>query len=371
MRFFYTLFLFFTIQTLFAQSFDVFVNAAPTFVETVDLNTLTKNQLAIEMPFAKEIILNPEQKKLINDRVVVKLQCNKMFHGFILTFRPKSDTSTQQQEADYLEKVTKELVKEDTAVKKIMDIKTHWDNTLGYLHDTIWVKDTIKIIPLPDFLKTPSYIQDSTVLKILNRNKNWKNYLFVVDATGSMSPYISQVFNWLIKSDKKETNGFIFFNDGDGKPDNRKETLNVGGIYVSNEKSIVDLNNLVKKCIKNGNGGDTKENDVEAIIEGLKYYPKTDEIILVADNYANMRDYAFISKIKLPVHIILCGAEYRINTQYLNFAYQTKGSVHTLNSDVFNLQSHKEGEHFFIDDKEYLFKEGKFYAIYGLEDRYK
>jgi len=252
-----------------------------------------------------------------------------------------------------------------------MDIKTHWNNTTGYVHDTIWIKDTIKLVPLPDFLKTPSYTQDSTVLKILNRNTNWKNYLFVVDATGSMSPYISQVFNWLMKSDKKEANGFVFFNDGDGKSDNRKETLNTRGIYVSKEKSIVDLNKLVKKCIKNGNGGDTKENNIEAIIEGLKYYPKTNEIILVADNYANMRDYAFISKIKIPVHIILCGAENRINTQYLNFAYQTKGSVHTINSDVYDLQNHTEGQHFFIDNKEYMYKNGRFFAIYGLRDKYR
>ncbi len=426
MRIFYFLLLFGCFKTLTAQSFTALVNTTPQFVNRVDVASLTNNQLFIAMPFAKDIVLNPQQKKTIAARVVIKLElvytkyktvatfnqkklntnrfknlnkllpnlfknrlwnyelisqtngnsrkeCHKMFHGFILTFRPISDTSTQKEEIDFLDKVTEKLITKDTIpAKKIIAIKTHYDMQVGYLHDTIWVKDTIKPIPLPDFLQSINTIKDSTVLQILNRNKNWKNFIVSVDATGSMSPYIAQIFNWLIKlPNQNRAKCFVFFNDGNNKADNKKETLNTKGIYMDKNTSVVAVNKLVRKCIKNGNGGDTKENDVEAILAGVKYYPKADEIILIADNYANMRDYAFISKIKKPVHIILCGAENRINIQYLDLARQTKGSVHTTKSDVNNLSNIKENEHFFIDDKEYMYKNGRFHSIYSLSDKYR
>ena len=117
--------------------------------------------------------------------------------------------------------------------------------------------------------------------------------------------------------------------------------------------------------MRNGSGGgEHLENDIEAIIGGIKQYPEADEIILVADNMESMRDYKFIKKIKKPVHVILCGAEYRINIQYLDLARQTKGSVHTVNSDVINLLDIKENQHFFINEKEYMFKNGKFHSVY-------
>ena len=71
------------------------------------------------------------------------------------------------------------------------------------------------------------------------------------------------------------------------------------------------------------------------------------------------------------MHIILCGAEDRINIQYLDLARQTKGTIHTVKSDVSNLQNIKEKEHFFIDDKEYMFQNGKFHAVYDLSEIYR
>ena len=118
-------------------------------------------------------------------------------------------------------------------------------------------------------------------------------------------------------------------------------------------------------------GGEHLENDIEAIVDGTKQYPEADEIILVADNMESMRDYKFIKKIKKPVHIILCGAENRINVQYLDLARQSKGTVHTAYSDVVNLHLKKEEEHFFIDEKEYLFQNGRFHSVYGLLDKYR
>ena len=74
--------------------------------------------------------------------------------------------------------------------------------------------------------------------------------------------------------------------------------------------------------------------------------------------------YQYLSKIKLPVHVILCGTKNRINIQYLDLARQTKGTVHTSNSDIINLQDIKEKQHIFIEEKEYLYENGRFHHVY-------
>ena len=148
--------------------------------------------------------------------------------------------------------------------------------------------------------------------------------------------------------------------------------LETEGIYIAQNKDLKTVINTATKCMRRGSGGgESLENDVEAILDGAKQYPAADEIILVADNRESMRDYKFIKKIKVPIHIILCGAEIRINIQYLDLARQTKGSVHTFKSDVTNLHNIKEKEHFFIDDKEYMYQNGKFHSVYSISDKYK
>ena len=74
MRIIYFLTLFCCSQFLFAQQFNSLVNTKPNFVAEFDLPALRENQLAIAMPFAKKIILNPAQKKQITEKVIIKLE---------------------------------------------------------------------------------------------------------------------------------------------------------------------------------------------------------------------------------------------------------------------------------------------------------
>ena len=430
MRRFYFLILLCCSKILMAQSFKTMVNLPPVYIEELKLSELKNNQLFISMPFANHTVLNPEQKKMINERVLLKLElvytkfrtvnsfnqkklnenrllelkelapsifenplwnfelvgqtngnsrfeCNKMFHGFVLTFRPTSTNNTLTLEANYLANLVDAFLAQDSInkdpQKRIFDIKTHYDKQIGYLHDTIWRKDTVKPVPPPDFFYNQSLYKDSTVLNAFNRNKNWKNFIVVTDVTGSMSPYSAQVMVWLkAQSENKTASYFVFFNDGDQKESKDKKPLDTKGIYVTENKNLKTVIKTATKCMCNGSGGgEYLENDIEAIIEGLKYYPKADEIILVADNYESMRDYEFLNKIKKPVHVILCGSENRVNIQYLDLARQTNGTVHTVKSDVTNLQNIKENEHFIIDDKEYMYKKGQFHSVYSLMDKYK
>ncbi|PCJ27690.1 MAG: hypothetical protein COA97_03485 [Flavobacteriales bacterium] len=409
-----------------AQTYHALINENPYFIDEINTSQLKENQLLIAMPFAKNNVLNPQQKKQLKNRVVVKLElvytkyrkatsfnqkelnknrlkelnrlvprlfenrfwdfklisqsngnspeaCNNMFHGFIVTFRPNSTKNTLDLEANYLEKLFTFMVKKDSLdndsterERKISRLTTRFDKKWGYIHDTVWYADTAVPPSIPDFFYNQTLYNDSTVLNAFDRNKNWKNFIVVTDVTGSMSPYIAQVIVWLKKQEEnKAAKYFVFFNDGDETPSNKKKPLETKGIYVTKNKGLGQVIKTVTKCMRNGSGGgEYLENDVEAIINGIKLYTDADEIILIADNLESMRDYDYINKIKKPVRVILCGAENRINVQYLDLARQTNGSIHTVKSDVSGLEKIKENEHFFIDGNEYMYKNKRFHSVY-------
>ena len=63
MRLFYLLLILFNAQVGVAQKFNSLVNTTPLLVSKVNVTELKENQLFIAMPFAKKLVLNPEQKK--------------------------------------------------------------------------------------------------------------------------------------------------------------------------------------------------------------------------------------------------------------------------------------------------------------------
>jgi hypothetical protein len=222
-----------------------------------------------------------------------------MFHGIIITYRPAATLESISQERIYID----------------------------------------------DVIKGKKVLLDSTVLKVMDRNKDWKNMLVVGDFTGSMSPYIAQLLVWhSLNIKKKAVKNFVFFNDGDYTPDNLKKTGSTGGIYSTAAGNLDSVINTAVKTISNGGGGDGQENDVEALLYGIKNYPECDEVILIADNWAPMRDLELADKITKPIRIILCGVNGRINPDYLELARITKGSVHTMEADLTNLIKKNEGE---------------------------
>lgn len=416
------IFLFLT-PALFANRLEGMANAPITDVSIIKLNELKPNQLAISMPFANKLILNPEQKKALEEKVVINIElvytkyrtspqfnqqelnynrlvelkkllpnlfenplwdfslisqtsgnsqaeCNGMFHGFIITFRPNSSSNTLNQETEYLEKVVASLNKsnqKDSIPDKLTyDLKTRWDDRIGYVHDTIWKINEEEQIPPPDFFYDQSLYKDSTVINAFARNTSWKNFVVVTDVTGSMSPYIAQVFVWL-KEQAENNNAkyFVFFNDGDNKTGTQKKPLKTQGIYGCANNGLEAVMQKAALCMKNGSGGgEGLENDLEAILFGLQEFPEADEVILIADNYESMRDYQFLEEIKKPVRIIICGAKARVNIEYLDLARITKGSIHTTKSDVLNLNTIKKNETITIDGQSYLFYNDRFNFVY-------
>lgn len=186
----------------------------------------------------------------------------------------------------------------------------------------------------------------------------------VGDFTGSMSPYIGQLLLWYnltFNKSKEEIDAFVFFNDGNQLSTEDKKIGATGGIYFTEEKSIDSVLETAVTTIKNGYGGGGPENDIEALLFAQKKFKESKNFVLVADNLSNMRDIELLKKLKHPVRVIICGASMVVNTQYIDLAYQTKGSIHTIEEDIVGLLHElKEGEIIEISGRKFKLEDGRF-----------
>jgi len=220
-----------------------------------------------------------------------------------------------------------------------------------------------------EYSKSISKETDSTVLKIFNRNKQWNKMLIVCDFTGSMSPYTSQLLLWHklnYETNKSKIGQYTFFNDGDSKSTNEKKIGSTDGIYHSEALAFEDITNLAYETMRKGNGGDCPENNIEAVIKGLKKCNTCKDVVLIADNFATPRDLELAYKIEKPIKIILCGTYGGVNVEYINLAKATGGSIHTIEDDITNLALLNEGETITINKQKYKMQNGKFLHISDL-----
>jgi hypothetical protein len=207
--------------------------------------------------------------------------------------------------------------------------------------------------------------EDSTVYKAMKRNK-WKKTLVVADLTGSMSPYTGQLLLWYKQNTEKENpvKEFVFFNDGDNKPQSEKELGKAGGIYLSPAIDMLKILDLAILTMSKGHGGDSPENNIEALMTGIAKCPDCENIVLIADNWADVRDIALLSQIRKPVKIIVCGAKNGgINSEYLQIARATKGSIHTIDKDIYDLNKLTEGQSVKIGKHIFKIQNGVFVQI--------
>lgn len=208
--------------------------------------------------------------------------------------------------------------------------------------------------------------QDSSIFKILNRN-NWKNTLFVCDVTGSMSPYTSQLLLWYkLNLTKSLVKQFFFFNDGNGMNDMKKQIGNTGGIYHTSTNDFNVVANTLFEAMSNGDGGDVPENNLEAVLAAINLYPQFTNVVLIADNFATPRDLSLLSKIHIPIKVILCGTYAGLNTNYMDMVRSNKGSLHTIDDDIVNLTYLNEGEEISISGHTYKIHNGKFEQVQKL-----
>ncbi|MFT5823734.1 MAG: hypothetical protein ACI8ZM_004996 [Crocinitomix sp.] len=213
-----------------------------------------------------------------------------------------------------------------------------------------------KELTIPAWLTKGDY---GIVEAVFSRKSEWKNTLIVMDVTGSMSPYIAQTMAWLRNTQSSDyVAAFTFFNDGDRKPEKLKRIGNTGGIYSVDNIEFAEVYGKMKYTMRQGSGGDCPENNVEATLKTIENHPEFDEIVMVADNYATPRDLAIAKQVSKPIHVILCGANSKINLAYIQLAYDTGGSVHTIEEDM-DMRSIKEGIKFKIGNSHYTLSKGR------------
>lgn len=235
-------------------------------------------------------------------------------------------------------------------------------NKIPQPKDSITVNKHLK--KMKDYVKRNGTIKDSVVYDVLERHPEWKNCLVVMDWTGSMYPFGSQVMLWHAKHIK--TSGmkyYCFFNDGDRKPDSKKVLGKTGGIYFEEADNLDRVMALAKKVQSKGTGGDVPENDLEAILKSLRKWPDVKEIILIADNSACIRDFSLIDSITKPVHVIVCGVTNNVNPQLLNLAHRTRGSLHTIDNDYDKLYKYGMGVQVSIGGYKYILNSADWFEL--------
>ena len=205
---------------------------------------------------------------------------------------------------------------------------------------------------------------EPVVSAVMERHE-WEDLLLIADLTNSMIPYVSQLMLW-IKLNIKDNNirQFVFFNDGNGRPARFKKIGATGGIHKSTSQNYEFIERMARAAISLCRSNfDVPENDVEGVLVGLHFCPDCSNVVLIADNNSDMRDYELIQKINRPIKVILCGVKDQINTEYLDLARATGGSVHTMEEDLEALTQLNEGDYFDIKGQRFQIVDGRFVKI--------
>ncbi len=211
-----------------------------------------------------------------------------------------------------------------------------------------------------DSIVAAPLMPDSTLLRIFGRN-SWSNYVVVGDVTGSMYPYTAQLLRWLqLQFAARQTIRCVFYNDGDDREDDKKKPGKTGGIYLRQCTRYEEAEALVKNTMQRGAGGDFPENTGEALFVAQQRYPDARCLILIADNWAGIRDRFLIKHLQVPVHVLLCGSHGNdIHPDYLALARQTGGSLHTADEDINGLAEMKAGEQRVIGGRPFILRNGE------------
>ena len=226
------------------------------------------------------------------------------------------------------------------------------DQAKDFFHGFV-VKFRPKKVRMLDEVKSPKHLRalvrgvastrDSTVFKVLERNPQWDNMLVVADWTGSMYQFGAQLVQWHnlhLSTQTSRVKHLVFFNDGNKQRTVQKKIGKTGGVYYCKSTGIDEILKTMEMVMSRGDGGDRPENDIEAILTGIRYLKGFDDVVLIADNNSGVRDLSLLNSLNIPVRVILCGKkDSEVHTDYLKIAYQTGGSIHTLSHDMVDMDA--------------------------------
>lgn len=330
-----------------------------------------------------------------------KTSAAKLVHGFYIYFRPAPGKAAALEEVMRIKallRTGKEKISTDTSLKYCMQWSIQTDSL--FLPDTPknFSRTIIKMLrkqALEEELMTKEEYrdfrgydsvycildisndgcdngvgdvsffesEDSTVSAVFRRH-NWKKATVLADVTGSMYPYTGQLLQWLkLTMTDSASRQFVFFNDGDDKEDLLKVIGSTGGIYKITTAKYDEVESTIINAMLHGSGGDAPENNIEALLSVADDKLLSDTIVMIADNWAPVKDITLLDKVTRPVKIVLCGVYGPIHPDYLNIARKTKGSLHLIEQDIYELSKMKEGDTIEIKGIEYRLTDGVFHEV--------
>ena len=202
---------------------------------------------------------------------------------------------------------------------------------------------------------------------MLYRNKDqWAAKRIVANIDCSMYPYIDQLMVWNYSDEKEQNNNTYWLFNGFQNNSKKSETdLHRRGVYKVPNNDIEGFCNTIDKIVNFSCSGNRLENVVEALIIGSENKPENEELLFIADNFSDVSDLHKLDELKVPVRVLLTDSKYGVNEHYLEIAYRTGGSIHTIFEDISSeqLQSLEDGQRLQIGKYSYQFFKGKFLKI--------
>lgn len=204
------------------------------------------------------------------------------------------------------------------------------------------------------------FMKQAPVYKGLEIMDRTERCALVMDVTGSMTQHVASMIRWIGKhQDSLHFTSFTFFNDGDGKASRKKKIGSTGGIYTT--FNVLDIENLVTETMRKGGGGERAESDIEALLFSQKEDTVCTSILLIADNYSEVRDIELLSSVNKRVHLLMCSAKGALRTEYLSIAKNTGGYL-LFNGEVIRLDHLQRGDVLAVGSYQYDYN-GKSFEV--------
>ncbi len=202
---------------------------------------------------------------------------------------------------------------------------------------------------------------------MLYRNKDqWTAKRIIANIDCSMYQYLDELMVWNYSDEQEQNNNSYWLFNGfqnNSKPSGLGNDRR--GIFYVPNNDVAGFCNTVDKIVNFNCGGNRLENVVEALILGAKDKSPEEELLFIADNYSDVSDLNKLRELHVPVRVLLTASEYGVNEHYLEIAYRTGGSVHTIHEDIpsRHLQALKDGEQLQVGKYRYQFFKGRFMKV--------
>lgn len=203
-----------------------------------------------------------------------------------------------------------------------------------------------------------SKTERSSIYKGMEKIATREKVAVVMDVTSSMSSHVAAL-SWWISNSKDSLNvvHYTFFNDGDNRPDNTKKIGKTGGIYHG--ERLFDYTAILMDAMRNGTGGDLEENDLEAVLEAQSKVSGADALLLIVDNFSDVRDLSLLDEVTRKVHVLVAGEVAAVRECYLDIAKRTGGDM-IVNGKRIPLENMVAGMQISVAESTYIFDGNRF-----------